>query len=186
MKVFNVVCHHYIDYEENSNTIVIVCDTLEKAKEHAIDLYKKEYNKSNINNSLHSYYFFESVLDIFKRPSKYAKNYVTSFYVIESELNIPISYNEENIIWSISEKDVFNFFTQDINSIFKKDFIEPLDNIEIKELFHKFKIDRRNFSENFNRKNGYKNKSAFDFISMTNLNKNDIFLYEKYEKYEKY
>lgn len=182
MKIFNVVCHRYVDYEENSNTIVITFDTLDKAKAYALDLYKKEYNKSNRNNSLHSYSFFESVLDIFQRPSKYAKDYVTSFYVIESELNTPISYDKNNIIWSIEEKDVFNFFKEDINSIFKNDFVEPLNNNEIKELFHKFKIDRRNFSENFNHKNGYKNKRAFDFISMTNLNQNEIFLYDKYEK----
>ena len=78
--------------------------------------------------------------------------------------------NNYNIVWHLSENDVFNFLKNDLENVFHKDMIPKLEENEIAELFHQFKLFPRNFYKDFSRSNGYEEQ-----------NSDDIFLYNKYE-----
>jgi hypothetical protein len=183
MKLYQVIFHHYSDYEMDDEAVLMTSDSLELAKEHALKMIRENLAKKfNYENTFFSSYsYFDSFVKIFRNSNRYSRNYFQSYYVREVELNQPVTKRNAPVAWSITEEDIFNFFKKDIATIFEKEMVDMISDGDVESLFKKFKENRKLFRKGYIDRVGYPNVDAATLISLTASNEDEIAMFEQYE-----
>lgn len=178
MKIYSVILNEYMAFEYDNYSTLFQSADLDKAIDFAkTSIYQKVLNHQGVVNMISYYNLANKSGDFFPVSGSYSEQQI---YVIETELEVELTPSNKKVVWELNEKLVFDFFSKDLDIIFREDAIPYLSLEEKEEFFAQFKTNTRLFSENNPLYMPNRLNAAYIY-AMSSSNQNDIALYERFE-----
>lgn len=198
-QLFQVIKYKDIPYETYNKDVIFTSLDLDTAIEEAKTATKEIFFnrvafQKDTSMFLANFYSIPEMAimidGLFKRFRGYGED---SIYVVSVNLNERVNYKKIDIkqaVWSIDEQFVFEMFAEQVNGIMTRDNMPMLQEVDLNELWDRFKHDSRIFDTGYQtnaRSRDFKEyilrtKNGAEIWAMTASNDDDWNIYNKFEK----